>query len=71
MNIEPVAPTASRAARAVLRKIAAGDSHRASWETYQELMDRGLAEFFGLCDVDDPRDTGWRLTTLGKLVLGA
>ena len=61
-------PTVSRSARATLRKIAAGASHRASWDTYEEISTLGLAVFRGLDDVP-ASDVGWALTDLGRQVV--
>ena len=65
---ESIKPS-SKAIR-VLKCIRDEQSWRASWETVEEITSMGWAIFFGLDDVEDPRDTRWELTDTGRDVLG-
>ena len=47
--------------RKLLTKIADGVSHRSSWETYEALKQRGLAECVEW--------GGWKLTDSGRAIL--
>jgi hypothetical protein len=57
---------APRPVRALLAKIAAGESHRCANDTYQTAVDMGLA-FYDLARDSSRR---WTLTDKGRIAIG-